>query len=73
MKKRLTEEQVIAHWEDYANYMRDFIQNDPNAKHNGLAVEQAKELMAFLSLYKYGSDYGKKFASKWLVALYKNS
>ena len=73
MKKRVTEEQVIEWAEDYADYMRDFIKNDHNAKYNNLAVEQAKELMAFLNLYKNGAEDYKKYALKWLTAIYKNS
>jgi hypothetical protein len=70
---KVTEQQVIKWAEDYAEHMRDFIKNDPNAKYNQRAVDDAKELMAFMSIYKYGSEWGKKYALKWLTAVYKNS
>lgn len=70
---KITEEQVIKWAERYANYMREFIKNDPNAKYNQYAVEQAKELMAFLSVYKYGAEDYRKYALKWLTSVYKNS
>ena len=70
---RTTEEQVIKWAEEYAEKMRDFINNDSNAQYNQRAVDQSKELMAYLSLYKYGADWAKKQAIKWLTETYQNS
>lgn len=73
MANKITEEKVIKWAEEYATRMKDFILNDKNAKYNLKAVQDAEELMGYLSLYKFGSDYYKKYAFKWLKAVYNNS
>lgn len=73
MANKVTEEKVIKWVEDYADKMRDFIVNDENAKYNRKAVQDAEELIGHLSLYKHGGESAKKYALKWLTAVYKNS
>ena len=70
MKIRLTEEQIIKKAQDYIDYMVDFVNNDPNAKYNQKAVDDFKELQAFMSLYKYGAEEYKKYAFRWIKAIF---
>ena len=73
MANKITEEKVIKWAEEYATRMKDFILNDKNAKYNSKAVQDAEELISYLSLYKYGADKYKTYALKWITAVYKNS
>lgn len=67
---KLKREEIIQRAEDYINYMIDFCNNDKNAEYNQKAVQDFKELQAYMSIYKFGAEKYKNIAFTYIKAVF---
>ncbi len=67
---KIKKEKIIQRAEDYIKYMIDFCSNDKNAKYNQKAVQDFKELQAYMSIYKHGAEKYKDIAFTYIKAVF---
>lgn len=67
---KIKKEKIIQRAENYIKYMIDFCSNDKNAKYNQKAVQDFKELQAYMSIYKHGAEKYKDIAFTYIKAVF---
>ena len=67
---KIKKEKTIQRAENYIKYMIDFCSNDKNAKYNQKAVQDFKELQAYMSIYKHGAEKYKDIAFTYIKAVF---
>lgn len=63
---KLKKKEIIKRAENYIKYMIDFCNKDESAKYNQKAIEDFRELQAYMSIYKYGAEKYKDIAFKYI-------
>lgn len=67
---KIKKEEIIQRAENYIKYMIDFCQNNKNAKYNQKAIQDLKELQAYMSIYNFGAEKYKDIAFTYIKAVF---